>query len=67
MPRKRKINLADPLDLDHEADAAFICEAYDLPGGDILLTPADLAKRWPTTIDAPRKQPHLAAVTPALK
>jgi hypothetical protein len=29
---------------------------HDLPGGDILLTPADLARRWRTTTDALRKQ-----------
>jgi hypothetical protein len=55
MPRNRNIKLADPLDFDHEADAANYADAHDLPGGDILLTPADLARRWRTTIDALRK------------
>jgi hypothetical protein len=56
MPRTRKINIADPLDIDHEADADFIRETHDLPGGDVHLAPADLAKRWRTTVDALRKQ-----------
>jgi hypothetical protein len=55
VPRKRKINVADPLDFDQEADAQRYLESHDLPGGDVLLTPADLAKRWRTTIDALRK------------
>jgi hypothetical protein len=55
MPRKRKINLADPLDFDHEADAQNYLDAHDLPGGDVLLAPPDLAKRWRTTVDALRK------------
>jgi hypothetical protein len=54
--RKRKINVADPLDFDHEADAQNYVDAHDLPGGDVLLTPADLAKRWRTSVDALRKQ-----------
>jgi hypothetical protein len=56
VPRKRKINIADPLDFDHEADAESYAYVHDLPGGDVLLTPADLAKRWRTTVDALRKQ-----------
>jgi hypothetical protein len=56
MPRKRNIKLADPLDFDHEADAANYAFVHDLPGGDVPLTPADLAKRWRTTVDALRKQ-----------
>jgi hypothetical protein len=55
MPRKRKINLADPLDFDHKADALSYADVQDLPGGDVLLTPADLATRWRTTVDALRK------------
>jgi hypothetical protein len=56
LPRKRKIALADPLDFDHRADALNYADVADLPGGDILLTPADLAKRWRTTVDGLRKQ-----------
>jgi hypothetical protein len=56
VPRHREIALADPLDFDHEADARNYFEVHDLPGGDILLTPADLAKRWRTTTDALRKR-----------
>jgi hypothetical protein len=56
LPRKRKINIADPLDFDHQADAENYAFVHDLPGGDILLTPADLAKRWRTSTDALRKQ-----------
>jgi hypothetical protein len=55
VPRKRKINLADPLDFDHRADALNYADVHDLPGGDVLLTPADLARRWRTSIDALRK------------
>ena len=55
MPRIRKVNIADPLDFDHEADARNYADVHDLPGGDVLLTPADLAKRWRTTPDALRK------------
>jgi hypothetical protein len=46
MPRTRKIKLADPLDFDHRADALAYADVHDLPGGDVLLTTADLAKRW---------------------
>jgi hypothetical protein len=56
MPRKRKIHLADPLDFDHEEDALAYADAADLPGGDVLLTPDDLAKRWRTTPAALRKK-----------
>ncbi len=56
MPRHRTIKLADPLDFDHEADAQNYADVHDLPGGDVLLTPADLAKRWRTTVGALRKQ-----------
>jgi hypothetical protein len=56
VPRHRKINIADPLDFDHEADAENYALVHDLPGGDVLLTPFDLAKRWRTTVDALRKQ-----------
>jgi hypothetical protein len=55
VPRKRIIKLADPLDFDHGADAENYAFVHDLPGGDVLLTPADLAKRWRTTMDALRK------------
>jgi hypothetical protein len=56
VPRHRTIKLADPLDFDHEADAQNYADVHDLPGGDVLLTPADLAKRWRTTVGALRKQ-----------
>jgi hypothetical protein len=56
VPRHRTIKLADPLDFDHEADARNYADVHDLPGGDVLLTPADLARRWRTTTDALRKQ-----------
>jgi hypothetical protein len=55
MPRVRTIKLADPLDFDHEADAQAYADVHDLPGGDILLTSADLARRWRSTTDAIRK------------
>jgi hypothetical protein len=59
MPRKRKINIADTNDYDseyHEQDAENYAFVHDLPGGEILLTPADLAKRWRTTTEALRKK-----------
>jgi hypothetical protein len=56
MPRKRKTKIADPFDFDHEADARNYRDTHDLPGGDALLAPVDLARRWRTTIDALRKQ-----------
>jgi hypothetical protein len=55
VPRKRKINIADPLDFDHETDAENYAYIHDLPGGDVLLTSVDVAKRWRTTPDALRK------------
>ena len=55
LSRTRKIKLADPLTFDHEADAENYAFVHDLPGGNILLTPAELAKRWRTTMDALRK------------
>jgi hypothetical protein len=54
MSRKRKVHIADP-GFDPEADADSYRLTHDLPGGDALLTPADLAKRWRTTTDALRK------------
>jgi hypothetical protein len=56
MPRKRKINLADPLDFDPAADSDHYALIADLPGGDVMLSPTDLAKRWRTTTDALRKK-----------
>jgi hypothetical protein len=56
MSRKPKIAVADPLDFNHEADADFIRDTHDLPGGDVLLTTADLAKRERKTPDAIRKE-----------
>jgi hypothetical protein len=55
MSRKPKIVAADPRHFDHEADASFIRDTHDLPGGGVLLTTEDLAKRWRTTPDAVRK------------
>jgi hypothetical protein len=55
MPRTRILKLADPLDFDHAADAENYEFSHDLPGGDILLTPHDLAKRWRTTTAALHK------------
>jgi hypothetical protein len=55
LTRIRKIKAADPLDFDHRADALNYADVHDLPGGEALLTPADLARRWRTTIDALRK------------
>jgi hypothetical protein len=43
-------------DSNHEADVAAYALADGLPGSDVLLKPADLARRWRTTTDALRKQ-----------
>ncbi len=55
MPRKRKINVADSLDFDHEADARFIVDTSDDVRANILLTTAQLAQRWHLKPDAIRK------------
>jgi hypothetical protein len=56
MPRRPKIVVADPLSFDHEADADFIRDTHGLPGGGVLLTTAELAKRERKTPDAIRKE-----------
>jgi hypothetical protein len=56
MPRKRKIAIADPHDFDHRADAINYADIGDFIDADTFLTPAELAKRWRTTVDALRKQ-----------
>jgi hypothetical protein len=55
MPRQRKFPTADPLDFDRQEDTHEALETSGLPGGEILLTTADLAKRWRTSPDAIRK------------
>ena len=64
MPRKRKLNVADPLDFDHTADVRFALDSCDLPGADVLMTSADLARRWRTSPDAIRKQRERATGPP---
>ena len=56
MTRKPKIVLADPLDFDREADVRSARDGSDLPGADVLLTTAELAKRWRVTPGAIMKQ-----------
>jgi hypothetical protein len=56
MPRQRKIHIADPAAFDPEADADNYLFVHDLPGGDVLLSPSDLARRWRTTPAALLKQ-----------
>jgi hypothetical protein len=54
--RKRATKVSNPLDFNHEADANFVRDTHDLPGGDILLTTEDVAKRQGRTVDAIRKE-----------
>jgi hypothetical protein len=55
MPRKRKVNVANLLDYDREADADFLRDTSDDARAHVLLKPVDLGKRWGVTADAIRK------------